>query len=97
MNAIFIILMLCSNALMMRFYILSMHQNGAAKATVYNFAVNYLASILFGDLFFGEHISTRLITGIVLILIGTFIISMCQEEDDPYGPLADKKKIGKED
>ncbi len=30
---------------MLRFYVKSMHENGAAKATVYNFAVNYLASV----------------------------------------------------
>ena len=46
--------MILSNVLMMRFYVLSMHENGAAKATVYNFVVNYFASICFGALFFGE-------------------------------------------
>ena len=46
--------MILSNVLMMRFYILSMHENGAAKATVYNFVVNYFASICFGALLFGE-------------------------------------------
>ena len=30
---------------MLKFYVSSMNENGAAKATVYNFAVNYLASV----------------------------------------------------
>ena len=46
--------MLLANALMLKYYVRSMHENGAAKATVYNFAVNYLSSILFGALFFQE-------------------------------------------
>ena len=38
-HAVFIVLMLCANILMLRFYVLSMQENGAAKATVQNFAV----------------------------------------------------------
>jgi hypothetical protein len=56
-HALFIILMLLSNALMLKFYVLSMHENGAAKATVYNFAINYLSSLTFGALFFNEVIT----------------------------------------
>ena len=56
-NVVFIVGMILSNVLMMRFYVLSMHENGAAKATVYNFVVNYFASIFFGAIFFGERIS----------------------------------------
>jgi hypothetical protein len=49
--------MLLSNALMLKFYVLSMHENGAAKATVYNFAINYLSSLTFGAVFFNEVIT----------------------------------------
>ena len=69
--------MILSNVLMMRFYVLSMQLNGAAKATVYNFAINYLGSILFGALFFHELVTERGLMGIVLILAGTFVISNC--------------------
>jgi len=69
--------MLLSNALMLKFYVLSMHANGAAKATVYNFAINYLSSIALGALVFGEGISLRLLLGVALILGGTTIISTC--------------------
>jgi hypothetical protein len=57
LHALFIILMLLSNALMLKFYVLSMHENGAAKATVYNFAINYLSSLTFGAVFFNEVIT----------------------------------------
>ena len=67
--------MIVANILMFRFYVLSMHENGAAKATVFNFVVNYFASILFGAMFFSEVISPRLCLGVVLILAGTAIIS----------------------
>ena len=53
----FAVLMILANILMNRFFVLSMKQNGAAKATVYNFAVNYVASLVFGYLFFNEIIS----------------------------------------
>ena len=69
--------MLLSNALMLKFYVLSMHSNGAAKATVYNFAINYLSSIALGALVFGEGVSLRLLLGVGLILGGTTIISTC--------------------
>ena len=81
LHAVFIVLMILANILMIRFYVLSMQLNGAAKATVYNFAVNYLASISLGSLFFGEAITARLCLGVSLVLTGTAIISTCQEED----------------
>ena len=33
-HGVFILLMICANILMLRFYVLSMQENGAAKATV---------------------------------------------------------------
>ena len=72
-----IIAMILANILMYRFYILSMHENGAAKATVFNFVVNYFASLVFGYLFFSEIITPRLLVGVVFILIGTGFISKC--------------------
>lgn len=45
LNAAFIVLMLLSNGLMMKYFVMSMHENGAAKATVYNFVINYIASV----------------------------------------------------
>ena len=82
LHGIFIVLKILCDILMIRYYVLSMQVNGAAKATVYNFAVNYLASIFFGYLFFSEEINQRLCFGVSLVLLGTAIISTCQEEDE---------------
>jgi len=78
LHALFIIMMFLSNALMLKFYVKSMHENGAAKATVYNFAINYLSSLILGTIFFNETISARLILGVSLILSGTALISTVQ-------------------
>ena len=72
--------MLCANVLMLRFYVLSMQENGAAKATVNNFAVNFVASIIFGWLFFAETVTIKLVLGVALILSGVGIIATCQED-----------------
>ena len=77
LHILFIILMLLSNALMLKFYVLSMHENGAAKATVYNFAINYLSSIALGAMVFGEQVTARLMMGVCLILSGTAMIGTC--------------------
>jgi drug/metabolite transporter (DMT)-like permease len=77
LHLLFIALMLLSNALMLKFYVLSMHENGAAKATVYNFAINYLSSIALGAVVFGEQVSARLMIGVCLILSGTAMIGTC--------------------
>ena len=80
LHGLFIVLMLASNALMLKFYVLSMHVNGAAKATVYNFAINYLSSLALGATVFGEHVTPRLLLGVTLILGGTAMISKCEEK-----------------
>ena len=56
-----------------------MHENGAAKATVYDFVVNYIASICLGSLLFDEVVTKRLFLGVSLILTGTVLISWCNE------------------
>ena len=66
-----------TSGLMYTYYVKSMQENGAAKATVYNFAVNYIGSIIFGFLFFNESITQRLLFGMSLILSGTFLVSTC--------------------
>ena len=65
------------SGLMYTYYLRSMHENGAAKATVYNFAVNYVGSIIFGALIFNEKVTIRLLGGVFLILLGTSLISTC--------------------
>ena len=77
----FILVALTSSGLMYTYYIKSMHENGAAKATVYNFAVNYIGSVVFGAALFGEEITGRLLLGLTLILGGTSLISQCDEGD----------------
>ena len=69
-----------TSGLMYTYYVKSMQENGAAKATVYNFAVNYIGSIVFGFLFFNELVTQRLLFGMVLILLGTLIISSSEQE-----------------
>ena len=76
--------MILCNVLMMKFYMSSCKENGAGKATVYNFVVNYLASICFGAFFFNETVTLRLLSGVLLILSGTFVISMCDQKEDPF-------------
>ena len=41
-----------TSGLMYTYYVKSMQQNGAAKATVYNFFVKFIGSIVLGALFF---------------------------------------------
>ena len=47
--------MLTANALMLRFYMKAMQEHGAAKATVYNFAINYLSSVSHSQLLIKFH------------------------------------------
>ena len=61
---------------MMHFYFAkSMNEIGAAKATVYNFSINFIGTIFFSWSVFGEAVTQRLMAGVVFMLIGTFIIS----------------------
>ena len=69
--------MILANILMYRYYILSMHENGAAQATVLNFAVNYIASVILGALVFGEIVTLRLCIGLSLVLAGSALIGSC--------------------
>jgi len=46
-HGFFILLMLLSNSIMLSFYIKSLQEHGAAKATVLNFAVNFIATVIF--------------------------------------------------
>lgn len=39
------ILILVGNGIILKFQVKAMNENGAAKATVYNFTVNYLWSV----------------------------------------------------
>ena len=82
LHIIFFILMLLANTLMIRFYIKSMQEIGAAKAVVYNFTVNYLVSIAFGAMFFHEKVSWSLGVGVVFILGGTALIFTCKHADE---------------
>ena len=43
-----------TSGLMYTYYMASMQENGAARATVYNFCVNFIGSIIFGAIFFQE-------------------------------------------
>mmetsp|Transcript_41500 Transcript_41500/g.30507 ORF Transcript_41500/g.30507 Transcript_41500/m.30507 type:complete len:92 (+) Transcript_41500:165-440(+) len=78
----FFILMLLANTLMIRFYVKSMQEIGAAKAVVYNFTVNYICSIAFGALFFSEPLTWALAIGVVFILAGTALIFTCKHSED---------------
>ena len=84
LHIVFIIAMLICNTLMIRYYIRSMHENGASRAVVYNFTVNYIASLFFGAIFFDETITGSLLIGVVMILVGTAIIfiSKAREEEE---------------
>jgi len=72
---------------MYRYYVASMQEHGAAKATVYNFVVTCLGSYLWGYLVFNEEINSRLICGISLIILGTAVIAFSE------GKSASKSKV----
>ena len=80
-HLMFMALAVTNSGLMYTYYIKSMQINGAAKATVYNFAINYIGSIIFGFMFFAEAVTQRLLFGVILILSGTYLISSCEEEE----------------
>jgi hypothetical protein len=45
LHVVFISLILFTNAMMLKYYVKSMAENGAAKATVYNFVISYVGSV----------------------------------------------------
>ena len=57
LHLIFMLIGITTSGLMMTYFVKSMQENGAGKATVYNFAVNYMGSTIFGFLFFNEVIT----------------------------------------
>ena len=57
LHLLVMILTLVNSGMMYTYYIKSMKVNGAAIATVYNFAINYVGSIVLGALFFNELIT----------------------------------------
>ena len=67
---------------MYRYYVASMQEHGAAKATVYNFVVTSLGSYLWGYLVFNEEINSRLMCGVSLIIFGTAIIASSGAKPD---------------
>ena len=89
--------MLLTNGLMLKFFVKAMQENGAAKATVYNFTINYLSSvrltsnfiiqIVFGAMFFDENITQRLLLGASFIISGAVLISTCQDKTQEYKPI----------
>ena len=84
--------MIAFNVLMYRFFVLSMQARGAGKATIYNFAVNFVQSVINGYLLFGESITFKNLIGLTLVLSGTFIISTCDQDhkDDQVSKEAKK-------
>jgi drug/metabolite transporter (DMT)-like permease len=58
-----------------------MHLYGAAKATVQNFAVNYILTMILAALIFNEEALTlRKLGGVSLILVGIAVISSGSQE-----------------
>lgn len=75
--------MLCTvllNILMLRFFAQSMGLYGASKATVYNFAITYIESILIGNLIFSEEIQMKKLIAMVIIILGVWLISQSKEK-----------------
>ena len=80
-NVGFILLIVAANLLMNMYFVKSMAENGAAKATVQNFSINYLASIAFGAIVFKEKVTPQLGVGVALILAGTALIVTQMKND----------------
>ena len=81
-HAVAIVAMILANVMMYRYFILSMHENGAAQAGVFNFAVNYITSVFIGYYAFGETVTARLLLGLTFVLSGSALIGMCREADE---------------
>ena len=54
LHILFMTIAVTNSGLMYTYYIKSININGAAKATVYNFAINYIGTIIFGFVVFHE-------------------------------------------
>ncbi|CAG9310741.1 unnamed protein product [Blepharisma stoltei] len=70
-----IIIMLVLNSLMIKFFMQSLKDLGASKATVINFTCNYMSSAVFGYLVYSEYLSLTWGLGALLMIIGVYIIS----------------------
>ena len=71
--------MLILNSLMIKYFLQSMKELGAGKASVINFTCNYLSSVsvmqaIVGVLFYGEVVSLQWMMGAGLMLIGVNIL-----------------------
>ena len=52
-----------------------MHIFGAARATVQNFAVNYISTLVLAYIIFEEPLTMRKLLGVTLILLGISVIA----------------------
>ena len=74
-QVVFMIGTILSNIVMLWFFALSIGNIGVTKATVYNFAVTYVESILLGYFVFGEDVTYWKLISMTFIILGVHLIS----------------------
>lgn len=79
---LFFIIMILLNTIMMSFYVESMHLIGPLKATVLNYAFNFIFTALFGYLLFNEPLSLIWWFGVSIILSGIILLTMNKYDKD---------------
>jgi uncharacterized membrane protein len=75
-RAVFFLLILVFNSVMLSFYIRVLQAVSALQASLLAFVCNYLVSSAIGLLLFGEHISVQWILGAMLMTAGAIRISV---------------------
>lgn len=85
-RAIFLIIMIYCNKLMLQTLLYNWKLNGATVGTALNFVTNITINVFFpfkktflGFYFFGEKISMNFVLGIFLILLGTLLLQSDKE------------------
>lgn len=63
-----------ANALMMKYFVISLQKLGSGKATVCNFVANFMISAIFGVLIFGEVVSVQWFIGAGIMATGVYLI-----------------------
>eukprot|EP01128_Nolandella_sp_AFSM9_P002519 TRINITY_DN12884_c0_g1_i1.p1 TRINITY_DN12884_c0_g1~~TRINITY_DN12884_c0_g1_i1.p1 ORF type:complete len:171 (+),score=40.04 TRINITY_DN12884_c0_g1_i1:37-513(+) len=70
------------NALMFVVFVKAMHYTTSINAVVTNFSFNFFLSALFGNIFFGEHLSLKWFVGASFIIAGVVIMKSAKGDLD---------------
>ena len=79
LHTIMIALTILFNTAGISYFAKSIHENGSAKATVYNFWVIFISGVVSGILIFEETLTLKSLIGIVFMIVGVYIISSSED------------------